>query len=59
MLTRLKKGDTRQNRSTMFYPIDGRPTMSFAWLSQHKEKPKSTNQYVDNEKWKKPTAVRK
>ncbi|KAK3686374.1 hypothetical protein LTR37_019884 [Vermiconidia calcicola] len=43
-----KKGDRRQFKSTMFYPIDGRPTMSMSWLGKHAKEPKSTNQYVSN-----------
>ncbi|KAK4545857.1 hypothetical protein LTR36_002421 [Oleoguttula mirabilis] len=51
------KGDRRQFKSTMFYSIDGRPTMSMSWLGKHRKTPKSTNQYEDNGRWKAPTVV--
>ncbi|KAK3675963.1 hypothetical protein LTR78_004155 [Recurvomyces mirabilis] len=47
-----EKGDRREFKSTMFYPIDGRPTRSMSWLGKHKKKPQSTNQYAENSKWK-------
>ncbi|KAK3640087.1 hypothetical protein LTR56_012063 [Elasticomyces elasticus] len=53
-----KKGDRRQFKSTMFYPIDGRPTMSMSWLGKHTKTPRSTNQYEDNGRWKAPTVVK-
>ncbi|KAK5116860.1 hypothetical protein LTR85_009120 [Meristemomyces frigidus] len=52
-----KKGDRRQFKSTMFYPIDGRLTMSMSWLGKHMKMPKSTNQYEENGRWKAPMVV--
>lgn len=40
----------------MFYPIDGRPTLSYSWLGKHKENPKSINQSVNNASWTTPLA---
>ncbi|KAI6839937.1 hypothetical protein KC332_g3005 [Hortaea werneckii] len=47
-----QKGSREQHAKLMFYPIDGRPTMSHSHLGKHKQNPKSTNQYANNSQWK-------
>ncbi|KAI6823060.1 hypothetical protein KC340_g11976 [Hortaea werneckii] len=51
-----QKGSRKQHAKVMFYPIDGRPTMSHSHLGKHKQNPKSTNQYANNSQWKEPLA---
>ncbi|KAI6874486.1 hypothetical protein KC323_g652 [Hortaea werneckii] len=51
-----QKGSREQHAKVMFYPIDGRPTMSHSHLGKHKQNPKSTNQYANNSQWKEPLA---